>query len=104
MKCGDCKYWHKDTSVCVNADSKYCADFRMHYNSCGKWTGEWKLNEWGEPRERNLAIYQDRENGMKLKEIGEKYGISRDRARCIWYREKRRIELRNKHDLEKDAR
>lgn len=34
---------------------------------------------------------------MKFKELGKKYGISTDRARTIWYREKKRAEWRLRH-------
>lgn len=97
MRCGDCQLWVKDENICGNPESPHCADIRMYYERCGKWKGKWELNEWGEPRERNLAIYIDREKGMIFKDIGKKYGISTDRARTIWYREKKRAEWRLKH-------
>ena len=83
MKCGDCKLWVKDYKICGNPDSPYCAGIKMHYERCGKWKGEWELNEWGSPRDRNRLMLEDRESGMTYKALGKKYEISTTRARLV---------------------
>lgn len=42
--CGTCK-WHYHESiddgwVCVNADSRYCADWTEYNDSCEEWEGK----------------------------------------------------------------
>lgn len=41
--CGTCKYHHyediDDGGVCVNDQSKYCADWTEYSDSCEEWEG-----------------------------------------------------------------
>ena len=62
--------------------------------------GNWELDEWGSPRERNRLIKQDRDNGMTFKDLGEKYQISTDRARQVYLKECRLQDRENRKEGE----
>lgn len=57
----------------------------------------WKATSiFRENRERNIEMYQIRKSGKTLKEIGDLYGISRERVRQIcWLIDRRMEKARN---------
>jgi len=50
------------------------------------------VDPWNEKTERNAIIYELRQQGRTLEEIGEQFGISKDRVRHLCARQDRRLD------------